>query len=177
MTGKILALAVLSLSLATLGLFSVEVEQRYHDGSGWKRPSPGPDTTEIARVSGSWLIETSDTANMWNTRVLTVSDLKVVPVKDIYPRLQYKLSITTPVYWDTVEIMDLPQTGMDQSFDARLEKTRITAITFTISANLKDRGLHNWVFSGSFIPSRNMLAGTVTLNGQPAGSFIATKKS
>ncbi len=177
MTGKILALAVLSLSLCTLGLSSVEVEQRYHDGSGWKRPNPGPDATEIARVSGSWLIETSDTSNMWNTRVLTIRDLKVFAVKDVYPRLEYKLSITTPEYWDTVEVMDLPETEMTQLFDKRLEKTRIQSVHFAISANLKDRGIHNWLFKGFFIQSRNMLVGSVTLNGQPAGSFIATKKS
>ena len=160
----------------TIALSAEVIEQRYHDGSGWRRPNPGPDATEIARVSGSWLIETSDTTNMWNTRVLSIRDLKVVAVKDVYPRLEYKLSVTTPVYWDTVEVMDLPETGMDQRFDERQKKTKIESIYFAVSANLKDRGIHNWLFKGSFIQSRNILAGTVTLNGQPAGTFIATKR-
>jgi len=150
--------------------------QKYGGDNGqWQMPKSAPSLAERNKLLGKYTLSIRGTHSIWNGRILHIQEIRVIHVKDVFPHLRIKATISVPIAWDNQEPIPIEVTLKMRS-NPTSGKSEFYGITMRLKLNLSYENKPKTVlFTGSYDSSNRSFLGSFTEKGGVWAAFRATR--
>lgn len=151
--------------------------QKYMGDKGtWEDPKPAIDARTRQRLTGRYTVRVGGANSIWTGRILHIKQIREVPVKDIFPRLETTATITVPIAWDNQEPIPI-QVTLHQRWNRTTARTELGGITLRLELDLSYKDTKQvYLFRGGYDPRTGGFSGSYSENGRQIGAFTAVKQ-
>lgn len=151
--------------------------QKYMGDNGkWEEPKPAIDARTRQGLTGRYTVRVSGATSIWSGRMVYIRQIREIPVKDVFPRLETTATITVPVAWDNQDPIPIMVT-LHQRWNRTAARTELAGITMRLELDLSYKETRQvFVFTGEYNPRTGGFAGSYSENGKNIGTFTAVKQ-